>query len=440
MASLWHVHQKARKVSANGKEYMYPARAFWRVFYRVCLPSGAVVEKTRDSSSKSRAALLLSDAEKLEARSQRSLLSQTDVRMYHSLGLLRDVEAQQFLGYPPNITWQALLQKYETYSSTHCRPNTHRENLRRAKRLVDQFTEQSLTPEHVTQQDIEAWKAHRKKSGASSRTVNIELNILWQLLDPAFRKDENPARSVAKLNVAKMARLPRALTPDEDEAVMRLAWASRGLLGGQFWQMYLLYRFGGVRRDEARLLPWVHVLEDRILVQEAKLEKSQLSTGDTFDGDTWRPKEGDARAVPLPKWVMDEIRIMPKNGGLVFTDGSRAFYSSSVTRAFKHLLRKVAPDLTLHDLRHTFITEAMEKGIPPARVQRLAGHKLLSTTERYTHVAIEGRARDLEPVYQELSRETNTTNELREPAQSNSKSRVRTGARGTEVGSVHAGV
>ncbi|MDR7434026.1 MAG: hypothetical protein QN189_02725 [Armatimonadota bacterium] len=37
-----------------------------------------------------------------------------------------------------------------------------------------------------------------------------------------------------------------------------------------------------------------------------------------------------------------------------------------------------------------------------ARVQRLAGHKILSTTERYTHVAIESRVRDLEQVYREL--------------------------------------
>ncbi|MDQ7839411.1 MAG: tyrosine-type recombinase/integrase [bacterium] len=346
--------------------------------------------------------VLLRDAEKLEARSQRAILDQTDVRMFHAIGLLTAAEAEQFLGRPPDLTWEKLVQKYEKYSATHCRPNTHRENMRRARQLVDHLTRRGITPEVVTTEDTEDWKAERKRAGVSNRTVNIELNILWQLLDGAFEDGRNPARRVGKLDSAKMARLPRALTPEEDEAVMRLIWEDRGLLAGQLWWMYLLYRFGGLRRDEARLLPWVHVLEDRVLIQEVKLEEHELSRIDEFDQDTWRPKERDARAVPLPKWVMEELRTMPRTSRLVFSEHGRAFLPSTITRAFKRILKKVAPELTLHDLRHTYITEQMENGVPPARVQRLAGHKLLSTTERYTHIAIEARVRNLEQAYRSI--------------------------------------
>jgi len=402
MASLWTIRQQPRRVRVNGREYRYPARMFYRLAYRLWFPSGRVVTKTKDVKTRSGAAVLLRDAEKLEARSQRAIMDQTDVRMFHAIGLLTDAEAEQFLGRPPNLTWEKLLQKYEKYSATHCRPNTHRENMRRVRQLVVHLTGREIAPEVVTTEDAEDWKAERKRAGVSNRTVNIELNILWQLLDGAFEDGHNPARSVEKLDVAKMARLPRALTPDEDEAAMGLMWDNRRFLAGQLWRMYLLYRFGGLRRDEARLLPWAHVLEDRVLVQQVKLDERELSRIDKFDQNTWRPKEGDARAVPLPKWVMEDLRAMPRTSRLVFSEHGRAFFPSTITRAFKRILKKVAPELTLHDLRHTYITEQMENGVPPARVQRLAGHKLLSTTERYTHVAIEARVRNLERAYRSI--------------------------------------
>lgn len=38
----------------------------------------------------------------------------------------------------------------------------------------------------------------------------------------------------------------------------------------------LAYRFGGLRRNEARLLPWPHVLEDKLLIQDVQLHPDEL--------------------------------------------------------------------------------------------------------------------------------------------------------------------
>lgn len=108
---------------------------------------------------------------------------------------------------------------------------------------------------------------------------------------------------------------------------------------------------------------------------------------DRFDGNIWRPKESETWAVPLPDWVMRELRGLLRRTRLVFAPSGRAFHPDSVSQAFDKVLKKVAADLTLHDLRHTFITDAMERGIPAARVQQLAGHKLLSNK----HVGKENR-------------------------------------------------
>lgn len=41
---------------------------------------------------------------------------------------------------------------------------------------------------------------------------------------------------------------------------------------------------------------------------------------------------------------------------------------------------------TIHDLRHTFCTRLSERNVSPFLIQKLAGHKSITTTQRYTHV------------------------------------------------------
>lgn len=42
---------------------------------------------------------------------------------------------------------------------------------------------------------------------------------------------------------------------------------------------------------------------------------------------------------------------------------------------------------TIHDLRHTFCTRLSERNVSPFLIQKLAGHKSITTTQRYTHVS-----------------------------------------------------
>jgi len=41
--------------------------------------------------------------------------------------------------------------------------------------------------------------------------------------------------------------------------------------------------------------------------------------------------------------------------------------------------------LTLHSLRHTYISYLLEKGVPTKRVKERAGHFSLLITDHYTH-------------------------------------------------------
>ena len=48
---------------------------------------------------------------------------------------------------------------------------------------------------------------------------------------------------------------------------------------------------------------------------------------------------------------------------------------------------RARPDATAHSFRHTFVTRAIEAGVPPHVVQAIVGHSSAAMTEHYTHLS-----------------------------------------------------
>ena len=59
-----------------------------------------------------------------------------------------------------------------------------------------------------------------------------------------------------------------------------------------------------------------------------------------------------------------------------------------VQRAIKRAARRVGivKNVSMHTLRHSFATHALEDGIPPPYIQRLLGHESWAATAVYTHI------------------------------------------------------
>jgi site-specific recombinase XerD len=85
-----------------------------------------------------------------------------------------------------------------------------------------------------------------------------------------------------------------------------------------------------------------------------------------------------------------------EDGPLLLTQGGDRLDRHDAARAIRRLARAASLDkpLSPHGLRHSFVTLALEAGVPLHRVQDAAGHADPRTTRRYDRArhALDGHA------------------------------------------------
>lgn len=192
-------------------------------------------------------------------------------------------------------------------------------------------------------------------------TVQKELAILKAILNKARRE----GKLMATPNFPPLKKLPgrcRWLTPEEEKR----------LLASSAKHLRPLITFAldtGGRRSELLRLDWRQVDLDRNVV--------------TFT----KTKNGEDRSIRLTDRAKLILKgLDPKDSGPVFTYGGKAF------REFKHSFdtareKAKLENFRFHDLRHTFASRLVQKGIPLYEVMHLTGHKSLEMVQRYSHLA-----------------------------------------------------
>ena len=180
----------------------------------------------------------------------------------------------------------------------------------------------------------------------------------------------NPAKRIPR-NPKK--RMTRYLTAEERERLLKeLDRPHRQFRYRRLAIKMLL--FTGCRANEILSLRWDEVGENEINLSDSKTGARKV----------WLCAE--ARAI------LTEAREMQKSTGeseFVFPNPWMKGRSLQNIRLFWRSLRERVgiPDVRLHDLRHSFATEAVRQGIPLPVVSKLLGHSTLKMTMRYTHVS-----------------------------------------------------
>lgn len=105
-------------------------------------------------------------------------------------------------------------------------------------------------------------------------------------------------------------------------------------------------------------------------------------------GETHTPKTGK-REVPIARplaVLLGEVEKGPREGHVALTDKGEPWGQYGLDQAFGRVRDRAGlAGWSVYSLRHYAITSWLRKGIPVHVVQKMAGHRNLSTTQHYVH-------------------------------------------------------
>ncbi len=133
----------------------------------------------------------------------------------------------------------------------------------------------------------------------------------------------------------------------------------------------------GMRKGEILKLKW----------EQIDLLHGYISLIDT--------KSGEGREVPINDTLRGVFEVMPHSveSVHVFTDRNGKPYRW-LTHSFATAMRKAEIcNFRFHDLRHTFASQLVMKGVDLVTVKELMGHKKVTMTLRYAHLAPEHKSK-----------------------------------------------
>ena len=258
----------------------------------------------------------------------------------------------------------------------------------------DQWLKKQLLPafgpkpmDEITSKDILDWYddcSRRIPIGA-----NRSMDVLSSILNLAVRLDvidKNPARRIKRNPGRKSIRF---LSDEERARLLDTLDRVREYHSDRADAIRLLL-FTGCRRGEINGLRWGEVVGDRLDLTDSKVGPRSVWLGEEAKAilDRRLAKiEGVFPGGPPPNHFVFPHRHRP---GVAMV-GLDAFW-----RNFRRTIR--LEDVRLHDLRHSFATEAIRRGIPLPVVSKLLGHADIAMTMRYTHVSDKEAERTAEKI------------------------------------------
>ena len=202
------------------------------------------------------------------------------------------------------------------------------------------------------------------------RTANQAVAIIRALLGFAVQhglKTSNPAASIKPYRENKRERF---LSEQEIAAAAdAITQAERHGIGPFAAAALRLALFTGARSGEITSIQWSHVDWERRLI---RLPDS---------------KNNQPRTIHLSDAAIEVLRATPRAGTFVVAGSRPGTAYKNLTRAWARA-RKYAglTDVRLHDLRHSFASLALGRGVPLAVIGKLLGHKDLASAQRYSHL------------------------------------------------------
>ena len=127
--------------------------------------------------------------------------------------------------------------------------------------------------------------------------------------------------------------------------------------------------FTGARKSEILNLKWA----------EVDMARGVLKLPDSKSG---------RKEIQLNAPALEVLASLPHKSEFVLTGKCNGGRLGALDQAWQRIRKRAGlEDVRVHDLRHSFAAMATSMGEPLAVTAKLLGHKHLSTTERYAHIA-----------------------------------------------------
>ena len=224
----------------------------------------------------------------------------------------------------------------------------------------------------VTELDRRHIEQRHVAMAVTPRRANYALAVIKAMLSFAIKRglrSNNPAAGITPyrenrrerfLSEAEIARAADGITAAEESGKIG-PFAAAGLR---------LCLFTGARSGEITSIRWEQIDWERRLIRLP-------------DSKTNEPK-----TIHLSDAAIGILRDVPRAGPYVVAGGRRNRPYAHLTRAWGIARKYVGlDDVRLHDLRHSYASLALGRGVPLAVIGKLLGHKNPATTQRYAHLA-----------------------------------------------------
>lgn len=226
-----------------------------------------------------------------------------------------------------------------------------------------------ISSEEVTLEDLQAFMEKLLKEGYTAKSISRKTNstkTFFKFLKVSGFISEDPASGLEHPKFENKP--PRILSQTEYRALRDAA------------------------RSDTRIFAIIELLlQTGIRIGElSKLRVEDVSFGENATLHVPSGEGTNERTIPLNKPAADavqkylEIRPKTQSHALFVTKTGRPLLIRNIRTAIDRYFKIAGiPEAKVNDLRHTWVAHQLQSGTSLVIISKLAGHKRLSTTERY---------------------------------------------------------
>lgn len=222
----------------------------------------------------------------------------------------------------------------------------------------------------ISIQDIHDYATLRNVQGVKNATINRELTIIRSAINYYnLHHETNYKNPFNGFKLFEEVYLPRYLSNEECK---RLLDTCKRYPNPMFYVYIALLLYTGSRSNEILTLTWKCVdLENRCIIIKNSLSKNKKTV--------YKPLNDKALQV------IDDIDYIHYQW--VFYNPKTDYHYKTFRGAWVWALKECGLQCRIHDLRHTFASLLVKKGVPLYHVSQLLGHSDTRITQKYAHLS-----------------------------------------------------